>query len=172
MADPVALNLYGRLKAFDPEAENISTYLERIELYFEANEIADEKRVSVLLTVIGPRNYGIIRSLVAPARPKDKTYAELEAALKAHFQPKPLVIAERFRFYQRSQGLTETVLDYAAELRRLAISCEFGNFLDDALRDRFVVGLWNEQIQKSLLTEDGLNMARAVEIAQAKEAAS
>lgn len=67
---------------------------------------------------------------------------------------------------------TETVLDYAAELRRLAITCEFGDFLDDALQDGFVVGLRNEQIQKSLLTEDGLNMARAVEIAQAKEAAS
>ena len=106
MGDPVpgAPNVFGRLKAFDPETENISTYLEGIKLYFEANNIVDEKKVPVLLTVIGPRNYGITRSLVAPTRPKDKTYVQLETALKAHFQPKPLVIAEHSRFYQRNQG--------------------------------------------------------------------
>ena len=91
-----------------------------------------------------------------------------------YYQPKPLVIAERFRFYQRSQNSTESVLDYAAELRRLTITCEFGDFLDSALRDRFVCGLRTEQIQKSLLTagtpEDPLTMSRAVELAQAKEA--
>ena len=58
------------------------------------------------------------------------------------------------------------------DLRRLAITCDFGNFLDQALRDRFICGLKSQQIQKSLLAEDTLTMARALEIAQAKEAAS
>ncbi len=166
MADPVAvqvLSVFGRLKAFDPEAENISTYLERVELYFEANSVNDEKKVSVLFTVIGPKNYGIIiRSLVAPDRPKDKTYAQLEIALKAHYQPKPLVIAERFQFYQRCQNSTESMQQ----------SCNYLRIWDSALQDRFVCGLRTEQIQKSLLTEGALTMSRAAELAQAKEAAS
>ena len=164
-------NLYGKLKAFEPAEENISTYLERVALFFDANGVPDEKKVATLLTVIGPNNYGIVRSLVAQALLKDKSFAELEAVLKGHFQPKPLVIVERYRFYQRNQAETESVQDYVADLRRLAITCDFGNFLDQALRDRFVCGLKSQQIQKNL-AEDTLTMARALEIAQAKEAAS
>ena len=82
------------------------------------------------------------------------------------------MIAERHRFYTRSQGANETVQDFVADLRRLAITCEFGDFLDQALRDRFVCGLRVEAVQRVLLTEAGLTLARAVEIAQAKETAS
>jgi len=80
-------------------------YLERVELYFMANGIPAEKKVPVLLTTIGTRNYSIVQSLVAPALPRDKTFEELTTALKSHFQPKPLIISERFKFYRRDQGL-------------------------------------------------------------------
>ena len=59
-----------------------------------------------------------------------------------------------------------------ADLRRLAITCDFGEFLNQALRDRFVCGLKSEQVQKCLLAEADLTIKRAVELAQAKEAAS
>ena len=64
------------------------------------------------------------------------------------------------------------MLDFLADLRRLAITCEFGNFLDEALQDRFVCGLKAEGIQKRLLTEPDLTIARAVEIARGMEAAA
>ena len=136
------------------------------------NGVPEAKRAEVLLTVIGMTTYAIIKSLVAPDLPRTKSLDELVTVLKSHFEPKPLVIAERFRFYKRNQNATETVLEYAAELRRLAISCEFEAFLDSALRDKFVCGLRSEHIQKGLLTEADLTMTRAVEIAQAKETAS
>ena len=175
MGDPpqtVFAQVFGTLKAFEPESENISTYLERVHLYFEANGIQAAKQTSVLLTVIGAKNYSIIRSLVAPALPKDKGFDELEGVLKAHFQPKPLLIAEHFRFYQRAQAAGESVQDFVADLRRLAISCEFGEFLDQALRDRFVCGLKSKAIQKKLLAEDKLTIARAVELARGMEVAA
>ena len=157
---------FEKLKAFEPEVDNISTYLERVQLHFEANKVADDKKVSVLLTVIGSRNYGLIRSLA-----KDKTLKQLVAVLKDHFQPKPMVIAECYRFHQRTQGSTESVQGFIADLRHLAITCDFGAFLDRALRDQFVFGLHSEQIRKTLLAEDGITLTRAVEIAQAKESA-
>jgi len=175
MADPASVQVmstYGKLKAFHPESENITTYLECVELYFLANGVPEAKQVPALLTSIGTKNYSLVQSLVAPAAPKDKTLEELETVLKAHFQPKPLVVAERFKFYRREQGPTESVLEYDAALRHLAITCDFGTFLDQALRDRFVCGLKSEQIQRSLLTEKDLTMARAVELAHAKESAS
>ena len=130
MAGLGLVGLVGNISEFVPEAENISTYLERRQLYITANSIPDEKKVSVLLTVVGPRIYGLLRSLVSPALPQDKTFAELLETLQSHFSPKPIVIAERFRLYRRNQRGHKTVVEFAADLRQLAINCEFGGFLD------------------------------------------
>ena len=69
-------------------------------------------------------------SLLAPAQPQDKDFNMLLAAMRSHFDPKPLVIAERFRFYKRSQS---SIAEFAADVRRLSIRCEIGTFLDEAL---------------------------------------
>ena len=60
---------------------------------------------------------------------------------------------------------------FIADLRRLAITCDFGAFLDRSLRDQLVFGLHSEQIRKTLLAEDSITLTRAVEIAQATESA-
>ena len=94
--------------------------------------------------------------------------------MKNHFQPKPLVIAERserFCFHRRNQSPIESIAEYVPELQRLATHCEFGKYLNDALQDRLVCGLSNNSIQKHLLTETNLTYARAVEVAQGLEAA-
>ena len=52
----------------------------------------------------------------------------------------------------------------------MAIDCEFGATLDDALRDQFVSGLRSEAMHKRLLTEDKLTLPRALEISTGMEA--
>ena len=109
--------------------------------------------------------------MVAPDRPKDKTYNELVTVLKQHFEPKPLVIAERFHFHRRAQAVGESIAEYLAELRRLSTHCKFGAYLEEALRDRLVCGLRSEPIQRKLLTEADLTLARAQELSLGMEAA-
>jgi hypothetical protein len=55
-------------------------------------------------------------------------------------------------------------LPYIAELRKLTEFCEFGLNLNDTLRDRFVCGLRNDQIQKKLLTIREFSLDKALEI--------
>ena len=95
----------------------------------------------------------------------------LLTALRSHFEPKLLVIVERFRFYQRVQKAGESMADFIADLHRLTIHCEFEDFLDQALPDRFVCGLKSEAIEKRLLTERDLTMTHAQEIACSMELA-
>ena len=166
-----ANNHYGSLQEFSPEKETITAYLERLKAYYDANDIPSAKRVPVLLSVIGPQTYSILRSLMAPDTPQSKSLAVLTKALKDHYDPKPIVIAERYHFHLRNQSQTENISEYVAELRRLAATCEFGEFLDDALRDRFVCGLWSEATRRRLLPEAKLTFARAVELAQCLEQA-
>ena len=161
----------GQLSEFQPQREKVSDYLERVSLYFEANDVAEDKQVAVLLTAIGGETYALLTSLLSPAKPRDKSYREITAVLKAHFEPKPIIIAERFHFHRRQQAQTETIAEYVAELRRLASTCEFNDYLEQALRDRLVCGLRHGATQKRLLTEPKLTLTKAIEIAQSLEAA-
>ena len=93
----------------------------------------------------------MLKSLCLPKMPKDRTYALLTETLKKYYEPKPLVIAERHRFYRRVQRADESVAEYLAELRQLATYCEFAR-LEEALWDWLVCGLRNETVQKKLLS--------------------
>ena len=59
-----------------------------------------------------------------------------------------------------------------AELRKLAVSCKFKNFLHDALHDRFVCVHWNDAMQKKILVEDKLTFQGAIDIAKSMELAA
>ena len=127
--------VYGSVQEYNQESELFSAYLERVNLFFSANDLEDDKKVPIFLTVVGSKTYSLLRSLVAPSLPQVKTFAELSKVLNVHFEPKPLVIAERFLFHKRSQ---ESIANYMAELRKLSTHCEFR---DEALRDRLVCGI-------------------------------
>ena len=85
------------------------------------------------LSFIGSKMYAFLRSLVAPAKPGDKSFAELTRCLTDHLDPKPLVIAECFHFNQRIQSGRESVSEYVAEIKQLAAECDFGQRLEEAL---------------------------------------
>ncbi len=163
--------LIGRLDHYD-QVEDINNYLERLELYFIANDIPAVKKSAVLLSVVGPTVYKTVKSLSEPSPVSEQSYKELCDMLISHYGPKRLVIAERFRFYKRNQKDGETVAQYAVELQTLAGLCKFGAFLDDALRDRLVCGISSQYIQKHLLTKDGLTFQKVVEVAKTLETAT
>ncbi|XP_048854231.1 uncharacterized protein K02A2.6-like [Brienomyrus brachyistius] len=162
----------GHMDPFEETGEQWGTYIERFEHYVSANDITAVRKVAVLCSVMGPKTYGLLRSLVAPTKPGTMIYEDIVAVLQAHFAPKPLVIAERFRFHKRNQGEGETVAQYVAVLKRLSEHCEFGGYLEDALRDRFVCGLKCEMVQKRLLTERDLTFQKAVDYAVSAETAA
>ena len=162
---------HGRIKEFCPESSAIDAYLERVELYFEANHVNQEEQVPVFLSVIGEKTYMLLRSLVSPAKPRSKSLEQLVATLKKHYAPKRIVIAERFRFFRRNQAVGESIAEYEAELRRLATHCDFEAYLEQAIRDKLVCGMRNAATQKRLLSKADLTLERALEIAQSEEAA-
>ena len=63
----------------------------------------------------------------------------------------------------------ETITEYLAELRKLTLNCDFKDFLDQALRDRFVCGLQNNSILRRLLAERKLTLKSAIELAKIVE---
>ena len=87
--------VFGTVDSFDIKCEHFDEYLERVEQYFIANGIDDDKKKTVIfITAIGKETYGVLRSLLAPAKPSTKTYKKVTEVLTNHLQPKPIIIAE------------------------------------------------------------------------------
>ena len=135
--------LIGSLDKFEINgAEPFTVYLERLELFCEANGITEAvKKKAGFLSGVGIETYKLVRNLCTPDEPKTKTLAEIIALLKKHLAPDPNIILERFKFNKRDRKEGELVADYIAELRNLARDCEYADKLEEMLRDRIVCGI-------------------------------
>lgn len=116
-----------KVDEFDEGKETFTCYLERLDQFFNANDIRDAK-AGVFLSVIGPKSYSLLKSMVSPDKVSDKSLEELQTLLKNHYSPQPLTIAERVKFHKRDRKPGELVNEYVVELKRLATTCKFDNF--------------------------------------------
>ena len=123
----------------------------------------------MFLTIIGNETCSFLRNLLAPESPAGKTVKTLSETLIDHLKPQPIIFAERYKFYCRDQPENETITEYLAEFRKLTLNCDLKDFLDQALRDRFVCSLQNNNIRRRLLAERKLTLKSAIEIAKTME---
>uniref|UniRef100_A0A1X7UU53 Retrotransposon gag domain-containing protein n=1 Tax=Amphimedon queenslandica TaxID=400682 RepID=A0A1X7UU53_AMPQE len=149
----------GATVPFEATSSQWSSYCERLTECFIANGITDRrKKVAVLLSVVGGPTYDPLRDLFAPEKPNTKTFNELVTKLRGYLEPKPTVIAETYKLYQRQQKPDKTISEYMAALRRLAAICQFNDFFEQALRP-FCLWLTDEKIKMQLLQEKGKESA-------------
>ena len=129
---------------FNAEGENFQSYVERMEMFFTANNIVKtageeneagnqlfrERKRAIFLTEIGPEVYSTLSNLLVPAKPKDTSLTNMVQSPEKHFNPAPLEIAKRFHFGSRSQQLSESISEYIVALKKLSTHCNFGEFLN------------------------------------------
>lgn len=58
------------------------------------------KKAASLLTLIGGRNYALLKSLTTPTKPTELSLKEIVEIMGWHLTPKPIVIAERCNFHK------------------------------------------------------------------------
>ena len=68
-------NLLGEIDEYAASKEEWPQYVERVSHFFIANGITDAStKRSALLALIGPTTYTVLRNLVSPAKPDEKSY--------------------------------------------------------------------------------------------------
>lgn len=180
--------LIGYIEPFIPGG-NFCAYEDRLNQFFIINEVKDDKKTPLFLTIVGPDNYDVLMSLTVPDLPSTKTYEELIKQLRNFYAPRKNKRAERYKFHNAVQEEGETINEFIVKIKSLAQTCRFGDFLDtvgiqnadvvrseqttetpksenqnickyrlqildDALVDRFIMGVRNSKIQQILLNED------------------
>ena len=82
---------YRKLSEYDSSKEDWQSYIEKLELYFIANDIDDEeKRKAILLTSCGIECYRLFKGLTSPRKPVDKTFIELVTLITNHENSKKI----------------------------------------------------------------------------------
>lgn len=146
-------------------------YRERVEQYFVANDISEEKKRAVFLTCCGPEMYALLRRLLSPLKPSATALPAIFDALTKHFSPKPSEVVASYRFFSRSRNMDEPVADFVTSLNRLAEDCNFGGFRERMLRDRIVGGINDDAMRTRLLEIPDLSLETAKNTVVAIEAA-
>uniref|UniRef100_A0A182PUQ5 CCHC-type domain-containing protein n=1 Tax=Anopheles epiroticus TaxID=199890 RepID=A0A182PUQ5_9DIPT len=150
---------------FDSTNCKIQRWLERLEIAFKIHRVTEEDKRDYLLHYMGSTTYDVLCNKLKNANPQTKSFTEIVSILQEHFNPNPLEILENFKFASRKQRENESLCEYLMDLEKLAQSCNFGDYLDKALRNQFVFGLQNRAIQSRLLEVRDLTLDKAKDIA-------
>ena len=133
--------VYGNVGVFEEKVESFEDYRDRVDCFMSANSIEQAKRTDLFLVIIGPEAFKLVKNLCSPNKPSTKTYDQLKNLMNNYYNPEPVVIAERHQFWTALQEESEAVCDFIVRLQKLARTCGFGGFLQEALTDRLVSGL-------------------------------
>uniref|UniRef100_A0A1Y1N2I4 RNA-directed DNA polymerase n=3 Tax=Photinus pyralis TaxID=7054 RepID=A0A1Y1N2I4_PHOPY len=163
--------VYGTISIFQ-SSDDFIIFKERLEQYFVANSIKNEKRVAILITSLSTEVYTTLRDLCSPEAPNAKTYEELCKVLTKQYTRHISTFNERLHFYEAAQAATENVSNWFARIKKLSINCNFGQQLESVLIDKFVSGLLKGKILDRLCEEDPTQkgLESIVDIAVKKEA--
>ena len=110
----------GTIGQFHERRKEWTQYAERLGHFIVANGITDpDRKRAVFLSVIGPKFYKLLSSLVALSKPGEKTYGELVKKMEEHHCPSPSEIVQCYKFHTREHRAKESIATFVAELRAL-----------------------------------------------------
>ena len=64
------MTTYGSIREFTEGGEAFEDYVDRLDAYMEANNVAQEQKVNVFISSIGPKAFKLLKNLCTPEHPK------------------------------------------------------------------------------------------------------
>ena len=175
-----------QIRAFRP-GEDIKIWMERLENFILAEygeEINGVRKKAILQTAIGEdAELAIINFAVAE---KD-TFQHLKTKLLEYYEPQLNDFVQRHTFYNLFQEENEKLDDFVNRLKAQAAKCNFKitctpatagapavehDITEEFIRDRLVVGLYDNSTKRRLMRERTLTLTTAIDLVRATEIAN
>ena len=152
--------------------DDFDLFINKSELYFEAVELADEKkRRFALLFNLSEDAFRLAESVEFTEG--EDAYKNWVNKLKMLFERNQTATQKRYNFHQHVQHPGESVSSYGVALREAGAKCDFrGDEYANRLVDQFILGLRDRTTQSKLLQEPPNNLEDALLIARRFEAAN
>ncbi|XP_070397496.1 uncharacterized protein [Dermacentor albipictus] len=100
---------------------------------------------------------------------ESQSYEKVKKKFDPHFVATKNIVYESANFHRRKQEPGESADNFVTALHDLADRCEFAEFWDRMIRDRFVVSLEDAQLSEALQMDATLTLATALARARLKE---
>ena len=133
------------------------------------SEEYDERQVSTLLYCLGEEAEDVLASTHVTAEQRKK-YKDVVRKFNGFFKVRRNVIFEWARFNRRNQMEGESVEQYITALYSFAENCEYGEWKDQMIRDRLVVGIRDTSLSERLQMDPDLTLENAKKTVRQKEA--
>lgn len=141
------------IRSFNNEEDDLSEYLDMMKHVFIVNEVSSEKKISCLMTLGGLELAKTVNTITKPLSLDSFTYESLTVKLLEYYKPTKNVRAERYKFMSRSMKEDESLSEFIVDLKYLASTCNYDNFLNQILSDKFIWSLKDPGMQKHLIDE-------------------
>ncbi|KAG1699379.1 hypothetical protein GQR58_005524 [Nymphon striatum] len=149
-------------------------WLRSFEIFLTARGVVNAiQQNALLLNIAGEEIMDLVDTFPDDrlvATETSNVYEVLVKALNEHFRPLVNVPFERSIFRRADCSEEETVDVYATRLRKLAKSCEYGDNLDDIIRDQIIEKVHSQQLRRKFLEQGSsltlsalLNLSRTYE---------
>ena len=140
---------------FDWEAHDKLTEIEQFKadckILFEGplSDLKDKQWAGLIINWLGREATQILISVEADTGTPYEVFDVLEKV----FRPESNQTIARFKLNNLKQNQHQSVDAYMSQLRLALPECKFKNDTDDLLKDQFIFGLFNKEIQDHLLGE-------------------
>ncbi|CAG4931717.1 unnamed protein product [Colias eurytheme] len=128
-------------------------------------------QAATFMAVIGPDAIEIFNSFNLVDAEKNDIEI-IKNKFKEYFAPKKNISFERYVFFKIEQNEDEVFNEFLIKIKTQASKCEFNNLLDEMIKDKIVFGIRSNQVREKLLTEENLDLTKAITICKTSEQAS
>ena len=159
------------LKIEDNTPELWKQWRERFETYILASGISEKEgkqKCAVLKHVIGADAAAIAKTFSFTEAEKDNLDVLLDK-YDGYFEPIRNVTVERYKFNKRIQQQGEPFDAFLTDLRHLAKTCEYGDLTESLIKDRVVIGIFDDCVRERLLRQKDLTLRTAAEMCRSFE---
>ena len=112
-------------------------------------DLKERQRAGLLVNWLGREATQILASVEVEISTQDEVFQALEKV----FRPESNQTLARFKFRNMKQTASQTCNSYMSELRLALPECKYRNDADELLKDQFIFGIYNKEIQDHPLGE-------------------
>ena len=113
------------------------------------SDLKDKQRARLVVNWLGREAIQILNSVDAEISSAEQVFEALEKV----FRPKSNQTLARFKFRNMKKKVAQTCDSYMSELQLTLPECKYKNDADELLKDQFIFGIENKEIQDHLLGE-------------------
>ena len=112
-------------------------------------DLKDKQCAGLIVNWLGREATQMLNSVEAEINSTEHIFEALERV----FRPESNQTLARFKFRKMQQRVAQTCDSYMSELRLALPECKYKNDMDELLKDQFIFGIENKEIQDHLLGE-------------------